>query len=149
MIALENLTQHQLEKLADAAVGDIHVKAPAGAGKIFIAMYEMLDQLGPLTACPLCSQSGAVLLCAVGCMHVSEPKGCHFPDVPAQAVLSRLHAVRSARGWPDGVQIKNERISMVAAWRTYSMAVVDEAHHLYRDAEARDEPPSMPLTMLV
>ena len=49
ILALEELTSHQEEKLADCERAgdqvDIHIMAPAGAGKTFVALHLMLRTL--------------------------------------------------------------------------------------------------------
>ena len=49
ILALEELTLHQDEKLADCLEAstkvDVHIKAPAGAGKTFVALHFMLKKL--------------------------------------------------------------------------------------------------------
>lgn len=46
-LALEVLTPHQSDKLAecDRLEGDVHLRAPAGAGKTFVALHRALDVL--------------------------------------------------------------------------------------------------------
>ena len=49
ILALEELTLHQEEKLAECMRAgeqeDIHIRAPAGAGKTFVALHFMLTML--------------------------------------------------------------------------------------------------------
>ena len=45
MLSLDKLTPQQEEKLRECTGSYVHVKAPAGAGKTFVALSHMLDTL--------------------------------------------------------------------------------------------------------
>eukprot|EP00966_Prymnesium_polylepis_P279381 6454421-Prymnesium_polylepis.1 len=46
LLSLMTLTSHQQEKLAQCLVGDdVHLRAPAGAGKTFVALHRLLSHL--------------------------------------------------------------------------------------------------------
>ena len=141
VLALEKLTPDQRRKLAQCkGKRRVHVKAPAGAGKTYIAMYQMLELLKQ-------SDGGAILFVA------PKPALCYFvvrwlcarvqsngKGSELDRLLPRLHVLYDPL--PDGPRVcslKNGRIAMSASQgeTSYAMVVVDESHHLYKDQGKR------------
>lgn len=138
VLALEKLTPHQQAKLAECAGQQrVHVKAPAGAGKTYLAMHEMLGTL---------EASGSTHLLFIArnqalCLFVLRWL-CARPSTnkKRRKMLSRLHVLfEPLEDGPRACALEGQRIEMYpdAPSVAYAMVVVDEAHHMYRYPSAR------------
>lgn len=139
VLQLEKLTPHQREKRAECrGKNRTHIMAPAGAGKTYVAMYEMLDVLTEGESMVLFVTRAAALCCFVArwlCARV--------PATRRKRLLKKLHVMHEPfEAGPRACGIKNDQIAMIAGHtcrESYDTMVVDEAHHLYRDPVARDQ----------
>ena len=149
ILMLDQLTPHQEAKLAEcrASVDDVHIQAPAGAGKTFVALHRILEMLKE-------KESEAIILFVARnpalCVFVAkwlnerlQKKHSGFGDRKREKKLARVHALfhpfsmgpRSAG--IDRGRIAFKTASEATASKPYSLLVVDEAHHLYRDDQMR------------
>ncbi|CAE7031446.1 unnamed protein product [Symbiodinium sp. CCMP2592] len=147
LFALESLTSHQLHKLGEmqGATQDIHLSAPAGAGKTFVAVQHVMDTLRE-------NPSGTVLFVAP-----SEALGLHFlrwlaTRVAAQSpkgdaalgakirhVLSRLRLLHEPYKHMLAPSLDGDRIvrrQESIGPQDFQLAVCDECHrYLHKDSD--------------
>lgn len=154
-LALDDLTDHQRDKLAECSgedghpVGDVHLMAPAGAGKTFVALHRVLRTLRS-------SSEPFVLFVARNDSLAYFAAAWIARRVPAGperfAVLRRFHVLHEpfAQG-PWQPRLRRRRVELEAVVRSadkasapghglghvYALLVVDEAHHVYADAACR------------
>jgi hypothetical protein len=151
ILSLNTLTPHQTEKLADcrkAGERPIHVRAPAGAGKTFIALHLMyaLMQQGNADRVLFVAPKLALALFVTKwlCKRLDEENQGgsskqtvlqHFFVMakPSDAKSLVLYHVRL-----DDSHIVHTPFQGDDEVPTFSMIVVDESHHLYRDKEHRE-----------
>jgi len=141
MRKLEQLTPHQQKMLSGCPEGkSLHVMAPAGAGKTYVALHLMWESLSRPEAeefFVLFVANHEAMAVFVSNWICSQINNFHEID----RVLKRLHLLfpSSSSGdkecvfqvWLD----KHLETSPVPAAASYDMIVVDEAHYLYsRDA---------------
>jgi len=140
VLALNSLTPHQQEKLAQCAGSQgahAHLKAPAGAGKTYVALHRVLDllQSHPSEYSLFVAQNDALAYMAASWIG----KRVRGRDMQRQ-LLSRMHMLHEP--FEQGVQrvaIRNNRVwlepldsPMSGESRIeYALVVVDEAHHVY------------------
>eukprot|EP01051_Picozoa_sp_SAG22_P011576 SAG22_NODE_1126_length_5474_cov_4.748093_2_plen_1153_part_01 len=146
ILRLRTLTPHQREKLAEckAAGGDLHIRAPAGAGKTFLALHFIQELL-------LDEQQQARVLFSARNLPLAvfvvkwlaermiernqrgeSNEGAKF----GRKCLSRVHLLfQPVADGPRAVSLKDGVVvtKAVAAATKYDLLVVDEAHHVYRD----------------
>ena len=148
-LSLTELTDHQKDTLELCKGEDghfkaqIHVMAPAGAGKTFLALHIIIDALrcaGPKPKVLFVARNKA--LCIFVARWVAErAEGKHERD----AFLRSLHLL-----FEDAFQVGPhavwyvEREGQIAtsmpsagAPSEFDLVCVDEAHHIYRDVELR------------
>eukprot|EP00811_Abedinium_folium_P026835 NODE_3_length_5113_cov_5.809667.p1 GENE.NODE_3_length_5113_cov_5.809667~~NODE_3_length_5113_cov_5.809667.p1 ORF type:complete len:1644 (-),score=416.18 NODE_3_length_5113_cov_5.809667:89-5020(-) len=138
--SLKDLTPHQRAKLAECrGKHRLHIFAPAGAGKTYLAMAEMQSALNDagrdcvLFVAPKAPLSYFVVrwLCE------------REPNATRQArIIERLHVLfEPLCDGPRTFIVNAGRIEFLPRERSvrYGLVVVDEAHHLYKDANARNE----------
>ena len=141
VLKLDKLTPHQEERLAQCrGERDVHLKAPAGGGKTYIALHRILEKLmaGNQKALVLFvakNQALSHLICTWICQRLK--------DNPMQrlAVLSRLFLLFDPmEDGPREVSLREGRLTFAAASsHRFTMVVVDEAHHVYSDPRLRTE----------
>jgi superfamily II DNA or RNA helicase len=139
VLALENLTPHQHDTLVRCQGEQrVHIKAPAGAGKTYIAMHEMLLILK--------SSSGTHLLFVARnlalCLFVLRWLCARFSarTEKQRKMLSRIHVLFDPlEHGPRACALKADHIKILpnAPHVPYTIVVVDEAHHMYRDPSVR------------
>eukprot|EP00927_Polykrikos_kofoidii_P057530 TRINITY_DN5166_c0_g3_i1.p1 TRINITY_DN5166_c0_g3~~TRINITY_DN5166_c0_g3_i1.p1 ORF type:complete len:1629 (-),score=297.62 TRINITY_DN5166_c0_g3_i1:33-4919(-) len=175
VLAIETLTPHQHEKLhecaagatpsgdtndgagaSDAVVGgrvavdDVHLKAPAGAGKTFVALHQVLDYLRSHHAKKvLFVARNAALACFAAVWLGKRMRG----HVAREKLFRNLHFLHEPfeRG-VCGMRIKGRCVQLVllsdltgpavesdevGGQMPYALVVVDEAHHVYSSDDAR------------
>eukprot|EP01045_Picozoa_sp_COSAG04_P005671 COSAG04_NODE_266_length_18562_cov_11.848995_10_plen_2111_part_00 len=139
ILQLNKLTPHQREKLDECLVteGSFHIQAPAGAGKTFVALHFMLRKLE--------SEPDSRVLFAAK----NLPLAIFVVKWLAQRVkghrnraklLERLHLLFSpVTAGTRVATVRAGRIELEAVDKLaeYEIIVVDEAHHIWRDEEAR------------
>ena len=138
MLRLENLTIHQQEKLAEShGIDRVHIKAPAGAGKTFVAMHRMIEVLTDATA-----GDGSVLFVTRGralCTQVAKWLFVRLQGkgLDASELLARRFRV-IFEPFSDGARcfgVANGSVVFgscaVDAAPHHALMVVDEAHHLF------------------
>ena len=152
ILALDQLTPHQ-EKQLELCHGhaDVHVRAPAGAGKTFIALHMMLEiLLGAADSYVLfVAKTRALGLFIAKWLTNRLPQEQLAGEATGERLhlLERLHVVAPAAGGrlsrsdrPRGVRLSADQrrfeFREVAEKRSkYGGVFVDEAHHLYMDLE--------------
>ena len=139
VLSMDKLTPHQLEKMQECLTADyVHLQAPAGAGKTFVALNRVLELLyGEKEARTLFVARNAALCYFVirwVCRRVRN-------TLQRLLMLQRLDVLFEPFSvGPQAVQLERGRIQMVPreALVQYSLVVVDEAHHIYKDRGLRD-----------
>ena len=140
ILALEHLTPHQLEKmqqcLTDSWATCVHLKAPAGAGKTFVALHIILELL-------LSNNDAYVLFVAQNkalCVFIIRWIWTRVRN-PLQrlAVIRRVHLLfYPFTAGPQSVSLLTGQIDTAEAEKvSYSQVVVDEAHFIYRFPDTR------------
>lgn len=141
VLSLDELTSHQEQKLReceDAGGAQLHIMAPAGAGKTHVAMYKVINLLNADPKAHVLFAARNVALCyyvvRLLCNRVQHP-------------LRRLHLLRRLHvlfePFEEGahrVTLKNGTIFMApmrASNMDYQLVVIDEAHHIYNDSKMR------------
>lgn len=140
MVSLDTLTDHQRDKLAECA-SNVHLMAPAGAGKTFVALHLALQTLH--------IQDDAAVLFVARNEALSifagtwVAKRVHTRKKRSQ-LLARLHLLHEP--FEDGakfVKIRNNKAVLLPLPKLdfaqtksntklrYSVVIVDEAHHVY------------------
>eukprot|EP00282_Hemiselmis_andersenii_P041192 CAMPEP_0172058762 /NCGR_PEP_ID=MMETSP1043-20130122/7033_1 /TAXON_ID=464988 /ORGANISM="Hemiselmis andersenii, Strain CCMP441" /LENGTH=1874 /DNA_ID=CAMNT_0012718341 /DNA_START=132 /DNA_END=5752 /DNA_ORIENTATION=- len=130
---LEELTQHQEEKLKEyeeQGLPNLHIRAPAGAGKTFVGLHLMLKQLE--------GSSGKILFVASNegmAVFVAKWMYTRLKSRNPISVLERLHICFVGSSGPCICAVKAEnsllKTSPTDAVESYDMILVDEAHHIY------------------
>jgi hypothetical protein len=144
ILRLNTLTPHQQEKLDEcaAATGDLHIRAPAGAGKTFLALHFIQDLLvSDRRAHVLFAARNFPLTVFVAKWLAERAKGA----AARRKLLSRVHLLYAPVG--EGVRAvalgaasgggQTVVTTAASACSKYSLVVVDEAHHIYRDRAFR------------
>ena len=143
ILRLDKLTPHQREKLLEIRHTDasVHVKAPAGAGKTFLALHQTLELLkaDSSTVLFVAPAAGLVLFVVHWIVErVSVDLG--WGDKKLKKLLARLHLLYdSLADGPRAATVKNDLITTRCAKprASYDLIVIDEAHHIYRDEQLR------------
>jgi len=143
VLGMDTLTPHQAEKLGAlrqaSTKTDIHLQAPAGAGKTFVALHHVLERM---------RKHGSEHV-----LYVARNEAlAHFAaswlgkrilrTAERRNILGRLHVLREP--FSDGVCeviVHRRHIDLrpcdppsTQERLRYNLLVVDEAHHLYNDA---------------
>eukprot|EP01047_Picozoa_sp_COSAG01_P035256 COSAG01_NODE_2693_length_7243_cov_4.778695_1_plen_1576_part_00 len=142
ILRLNNLTVHQRCKLGqcleDAA--SIHIRAPAGAGKTFLALHFMqrLVENGSEARILFCAKNLPLAVFVTKWL-AERTKGTSNK----KRVLSCVHLLfDSFEDGPRAVSLIDGAItlSLVSAEEqcaAYDLVVIDEAHHIWRDTQLR------------
>lgn len=148
VLSLENLTPHQRAKLHECrGCQRVHIKAPAGAGKTYLALYEMLDVLRSV-------EGGSVLFVTHNAplAYFVARWLCERTAINQRnRLLARLHVMHDPlgqgprtvivdkRGVLQMHRLESEGVSgtYYEYYEEYTMVVVDEAHHVYKDDDAK------------
>lgn len=143
ILSLTVLTAHQRKALAECveSTADVHVKAAAGTGKTFVAMHFMLEELTKIRR----EKDKRILYVARNrplVLHVAHwlaKRGEEKSSKEMKRLLGHLHvasepfksilAVTMTRGCLQFAE--------TSAMVPYSLVVIDEAHHIFRDEELR------------
>ena len=159
--ALDRLTPHQQIKLQETRLSrHVHLRAPAGAGKTFVALHRLLGQLLEND-----SGGGRVLFVArnkaLGFLVVRWLCERVRNTLQRLATLRRLHLLHEPfTAGPKAIRLTRGTIALTtplkaapAAADAYSLVIVDEAHHIYKDpalarAVAAYTPPTAELLLL-
>lgn len=154
VFSLDTLTPHQVEKLRDCeGEGDFHLKAPAGAGKTFVALHRMLKEIAAQedhsNSWVLRDKPSFVLFVARNpalSYFIARWIAMRFSRVDdKEAALKQLHCLCEPLGAGprkctltiDGMLELTVDDTPINKLPTYSLFVVDEAHHVYRDPTMR------------
>ena len=143
-LSLDALTPHQQEKLDECAAADasstsivhLHVRAPAGSGKTFVALHRLLAALRRDDDALYVARNAALCLFAASWVAKRAASAAE-----RRRLLARLHVLHAPVG--AGVQACRLVGTTIALRRApppdggYALVVVDEAHHLYADAASR------------
>ena len=137
LLSLLTLTPHQQQKLEEcAASDDIHLRAPAGAGKTFVALHRLHAHLSSGADGPVLyvARNRPLALFCVGWLARRLP-----PSRLGEALRS-LHVLYEPLH--DGPRALTVRSNALVPMRTkrcaeYALVVVDEAHHVYCSTAAR------------
>jgi hypothetical protein len=152
VLSLDMLTMHQKEKLREcygmdgtATPSYIHVKAPAGAGKTFVALNYLLSRLqsDPTMTALFVARNRALCLFVVRWIIKREPNPLY-----RLGLLRRLQVLFEGddRGHPfalgpQRVMLKNGVIQVEPSHsdtHNFSLTIVDEAHHIYTNPLCRE-----------
>ena len=148
IFSLDKLTPHQKLKLKECreagTTKHIHVRAPAGAGKTFIALYLMLRTIEQNTTKNVLFVAPSLALS----LFVMKWLWKRLKNDGDESRLKSLFvlALSDDAGTPSSVvhcvrldenQINHTPLEESDA-PSFDMVVVDEAHHLYRVAKNRD-----------
>ena len=134
ILSLDQLTRHQKQKLKECrAYGeqDVHIMAPAGAGKTFVALYLILEKLEQLDAHVLFVAKNPALSYFVAKWLVRRA---------SSILLDRFHVLYDPL---EAVHMPNVEAGRIVMTETgvprdgYALVVVDESHHLYRQSQLR------------
>lgn len=147
-LALRSLTPHQLEKVRECGLlgggigaEGVHLRAPAGAGKTFVALQSALDELR-------CGGSALVLFVALNAPLAHFAASWLARRVEGRGrrrLLRRFHVLCEPFAFgPRCVIVRDNRVclrplqlrSEADGRLEYSLVVVDEAHHLYSNEAA-------------
>ncbi|KAJ1484036.1 hypothetical protein T484DRAFT_1798189, partial [Baffinella frigidus] len=129
ILAMDKLTAHQDEK-KDAVLraDDVHLFAPAGAGKTFVALHCILLALSqhPTNKILFVVRNEALALFVIKWL-CARFEGA----VATRSMLERLHLLyQPCEDGPRAVELEAGRLSTKnAKVEKYDMIVVDEAHH--------------------
>ena len=151
VLSLDKLTKHQREKLRECYGTDgtatpyIHVEAPAGAGKTFVALNYLLSRLrsDPNMAALYVARNRALCLFVVRWFVKREPN-----PLSRLGLLRRLQVLFEGdeRGrpfalGPQQVMLKNGVIQVEPSHpdtHKFSLTIVDESHHIYKNPLCRE-----------
>jgi hypothetical protein len=144
--AASSLTSHQQQKLAECdGHADIHLAAPAGAGKTMIAIQRVLQALDSAPAATVIFVARNTALC----FFVARQVARHFRGARRRSSLRRLHLLHEPLDTAsvqraairDGSRLALLPLRPSAGGdeedRLYSLVVVDEAHHVFGAPAAR------------
>eukprot|EP01046_Picozoa_sp_COSAG06_P004191 COSAG06_NODE_173_length_21283_cov_14.116220_3_plen_2197_part_00 len=139
ILRLNKLTAHQREQLEKVRSSEksVHVKAPAGAGKTFIALHQMLELLQSSEASTVLFAAPAAGLVFFVVRWLAERVGGR--ECETNPLLSRLHLLFAPFDKVRVATIEDGFIETKAVEECsdYALIVVDEAHHIYRDDRLR------------
>ena len=137
VLRLDKLTEHQREKMEECqqAGVHIHIKAPAGAGKTFVALHYV----------KACLEQGENILFIARnlplVLFVSKWIAQKYNGLKRGQILSQVHLMYDPlQEGPRRVQLGNDgrlRTSVVRKRDQYDLVVVDEAHHIFRIEKLR------------
>ena len=154
VLSLLTLTAHQQEKLGECLIDeDVHLRAPAGSGKTFVALHRLLSfRRGPGGS----QDGGAAAEGGDMVLYVARNKSLALfavswlvkrtPHPERRRLLGALHVLYEPfdQG-PQRVQLRKNVIVPVPLQRgggddgcSYALVVVDEAHHVYSSPQARE-----------
>jgi predicted flap endonuclease-1-like 5' DNA nuclease len=146
ILELDKLTPHQdsrLKKMRESAedgtVTGWHVKAPAGAGKTFVALHFMLEAMQNDASARVLFVAANPALSVFVARWVAErvPAGRNQDD-ERRALLGRLRVMSTTRE-PRAVDLDDDNaiveapVDVSAGDERYSLIVLDEAHHACLD----------------
>jgi hypothetical protein len=151
ILKLDKLTPHQQRKLAECPDdADVHLQAPAGAGKTFLGLHRVVETLKRASATRILFVARNPALCLFVAKWIHERLRVQLKMRNAakrRKMLSRVHVLcHPLEDGPRSIAVKHKRVvfekpSVDAVTGNegvpYSLVVVDEAHHLYRDDRAR------------
>ena len=125
----ESLTPHQREVLDSLpATGDVHLRAPAGAGKTHWGLHRAHAEIERGANVLFCARNEALALFACRWIYRRCPAGLERFFV---LVDPFAEGPRRARREGDALHLVND------ATASFSLIVVDEAHHVYANDERR------------
>ena len=148
IFSLEKLTPHQREKAAEAKrkmeqgqCRRVHITAPAGAGKTFVAldiMYDLLKNHSEKTVL-FCVKNRPLALTVAKWMvrRIKREKKGH-----SGTALRRFHVLfQPFEQGPRTVEIVGGKIqpTTVQELLEFDMVVVDEAHHVWKDSVMKSQ----------
>ena len=140
VLSMDKLTAHQEKKMKECLTGDyVHLQAPAGAGKTFVALNRVLELLYEEKEARALFVARNAALCYFVirwvCRRVRN-------TLQRLLMLKRLDVLFEPFSvGPQAVKLERGRIQMVSRAALdvqYSLVVVDEAHHIYKDRGMRD-----------
>lgn len=140
VLSMDVLTSHQEEKMKECLTTNyVHLHAPAGAGKTFVALNRLLELLyeEKEARALFVARNAALCYFVVRWVCRREPN-----PMKRMLVLQRLDVLFEPFSvGPQAVQLEKGRIQMgprAALDVQYSLVVVDEAHHIYKNRGLRD-----------
>ena len=149
LLSLSELTPHQRERLQEmeAQDQDIHLSAPAGAGKTFVAVQHVLNTLQQAPEGNILYVAPCASLCFYFLRWLATRHAGHLTPEPwrssVQQLLSRVHVLHNPFGDESSLltpQLQNNQLVLVpnmVEMPLYSLVVVDEAHDVFRqDADS-------------
>ena len=159
VLSLDKLTPHQKEKLQEClqqGVWYLHLKAPAGAGKTFVAMYLLLERLKePKTTVLFVARAKAL------CYFVAR-----WICNRVKNALERVELLRRVIFFFEPFELGLRVATLVRGslemqvratpWgEPATQVIVDEAHHIYKDHRMQEaiteyvHPPSVDQRLLI
>mmetsp|Transcript_39584 Transcript_39584/g.93243 ORF Transcript_39584/g.93243 Transcript_39584/m.93243 type:complete len:1576 (-) Transcript_39584:125-4852(-) len=149
VLSLDTLTAHQQEKLGNlssaSSSSSLHLKAPAGAGKTFVALHHIQDRLQASSSeRVLFVARNEALACFAATWLVKRLLRAASDVAACRCVLQRLHilyepfdiGVSEVVLGDYSIELrhrKEEHDLVKEAPNHYSLVAVDEAHHVYAD----------------
>eukprot|EP00438_Fugacium_kawagutii_P015115 Skav214606 [mRNA] locus=scaffold57:982173:984323:- [translate_table: standard] len=143
LMSFSKLTEHQEEKLKELSKHpdeDVHLRAPAGAGKTFVALRYVLEIIKKLEV-ERSKQGHIMYLCPHRALiyHFVQWLLIHaemvLPGVPKNKILQRVVVMHSSDNKPMSVRIQGSRIvleELATELGGCLLAVFDEGHDLFR-----------------
>ena len=157
ILNLNQLTPHQREKLAQCRAAldghgklAVHIRAPAGAGKTFVALHYMQSVLVDKTKTDKDKTPRVLFIARNTPLTIFVAKWlaqrCRVDSVRSR-LLRRLHVISEPlSAGPQTVEIRNDTLVTApvvsSKWERaklmkYDLVVIDESHHLLRAAASR------------
>ena len=167
ILNLNQLTPHQREKLAQCRAAldghgklAVHIRAPAGAGKTFVALHYMQSVLVDKSETDKDKTPRVLFIARNTPLTIFVAKWlaqrCSDGTVVRSRLLRRLHVISEPlSAGPQTVEIRSDTLVTApvvsSKWERaklmkYDLVVIDESHHLFRDEASRRlvEPLSRP-----
>ena len=141
VLSLDKLTPHQQEKLQEClerGVIYLHLQAPAGAGKTFVAMALLLERLraDPLATALFIARNKALCFFVMRWLCTRETSALKRVEL-----LSRVGALfEPFHNGPHVATLSRGQIELrprVTPWAGATQVIIDEAHHIFSDPSLR------------
>jgi len=140
VLSLNKLTAHQLDKLGDCRGKPfVHLRAPAGAGKTFVALFRIMDELGAGNRVLYVCKNESLAISLVRWIVVRKRSEGNA-RVPLEKYLENFYV--QFKPLEEGIRrvsIKDEKVEFQESDREMTDAmkllVVDDAHNLYDDQD--------------
>ena len=151
LLSLAELTPHQKEKLQNISrFADVHLSAPAGAGKTFVAVQRVLDVLDSAPAARVLYVAPTVELTYhflqwILVRHSFQAEDGVLSLSSMQELLSRVVVLHKPYTEFLSASLEHGNISFKPLTRVkpFKFAVIDESHNIFRVDRGQGELPQM------